>query len=392
MRRPLGTGHAPGMIKSRWMALVVGVLLGTALSRVWPSVVGGGAKDTMWKQPGWCRTIEVPPASVLARVELRDTRKNPDQDGRGRSAESRYTMPKPPSLCDDDMGVIPTCKTLLADFERTFAEERLTIPPAEFYAELQRLEATTQMAEAEGYRDASGQRPQSLRWNWGHRMQLGKHSTDLRSYMQHKYAWDLAVFADIFGFPLERLPKLRVLDIGTYTGATALNLIAQGVKHVTAVEEVRTYGRTIEFIRDAYGIPASRLAVELRSLYDLDRPEFYGKFDVVLYPGVLYHVSDPLLSLRILFNALAPGGMMLVETFAEEHSLASIMVYEGGLGDGNNFYRPSGAALALLLEDAGFERSSIQVSRGPRTHAVARKPDRGRAPDIKMAGMSTLVC
>lgn len=66
----------------------------------------------------------------------------------------------------------------------------------------------------------------------------------------------------------------------------------------------------------------------LSTLYEYTGAEPQDRFDVVLFAGVLYHVTDPVLALRIVFNCLRDGGVCVVET-AITHSDDRILAYEG---------------------------------------------------------------
>ena len=83
---------------------------------------------------------------------------------------------------------------------------------------------------------------------------------------------------------------------------------------VVAIEEVAKYVDCLKYIRDAFDL--ENLEPRRLSLYDLTADEFQDAFDIVLFAGVLYHLSDPVLGLRITFDALKPGGTVLLETAA----------------------------------------------------------------------------
>jgi hypothetical protein len=79
------------------------------------------------------------------------------------------------------------------------------------------------------------------------------------------------------------------------------------------MEEAPKSCAVIEYIGKEFGLP---LEAACASLYDITDdgkvdlgPEkgvqnWANKFDLVVFSGVIYHVSDPLLSLRLLFNTL----------------------------------------------------------------------------------------
>ena len=92
-----------------------------------------------------------------------------------------------------------------------------------------------------------------------------------------------------------------------------------------------------------------------------------GRFDVVLFLGVLYHMENPLAALRKLRTLT--GGMAVIETHAvavpayEHHALCEF--YPAGEldGDVSNWWGPNLAALRALCLAAGFRR--VEVKQGP---------------------------
>lgn len=107
-------------------------------------------------------------------------------------------------------------------------------------------------------------------------------------------------------------------------------------------------------------------------------PESVGKFDVVLYLGVLYHMESPLESLKrvrrltkevavIETEAVAVGGFgerPLCEFFPPAAKLSD---------DPTNFWAPNAPALAGLCEAAGFNRVKLLTAApAPRRGRIAR--------------------
>lgn len=113
------------------------------------------------------------------------------------------------------------------------------------------------------------------------------------------------------------------------------------------------------------------MEVSHTSLFDL---ELKG-FDLAYYPGVIYHVSDPVLSLRMIYNALNEGGTVLVESAGIE-SDRSVCEFRGNRvlhgpdqqGDfsrgGWNWFIPSATCLARWMIEAGFDK--VRTFRSPR--------------------------
>jgi len=71
----------------------------------------------------------------------------------------------------------------------------------------------------------------------------------------------------------------------------------------------------------------------------------------------MYHVTDPLLSLRVCYNLLKPGGILLIETEGAKGKELTLN-YQGKTNKGNNWYSPTTSTMQQMLEDMGFEMSS----------------------------------
>lgn len=92
-----------------------------------------------------------------------------------------------------------------------------------------------------------------------------------------------------------------------------------------------------------------------------------GRFDVVLFLGVLYHMENPLAAMRRL--AALTGEVAVIETHAVvvpayEHRALCEFYPNGELdGDVSNWWGPNLAALRALCLAAGFRR--VEVMQGP---------------------------
>jgi SAM-dependent methyltransferase len=101
----------------------------------------------------------------------------------------------------------------------------------------------------------------------------------------------------------------RVLDIGCRDGIFAFEAEKRGARDVVAVDNDPSPGMR-EFL-----IPYFRSQVKLieANLYDL-RPSRHGKFDVIVFPGVLYHLRYPFWALKRVCDLLADDGILVLET------------------------------------------------------------------------------
>lgn len=133
-------------------------------------------------------------------------------------------------------------------------------------------------------------------------------------YRENKdYYGSVALLQDIFGplLPTENVTGRNVAEIGSGSGRIVLMLLRVGAAHVTAVEpsramdvlrvNTREFGPRVDYVH-ARGeeIPRNR------------------NFDYVFSIGVLHHIPDPDPVVRAAFEALRPGGKMLIWLYGWE--------------------------------------------------------------------------
>lgn len=154
-------------------------------------------------------------------------------------------------------------------------------------------------------------------------------------------------------------------------------------KEVYAIDEVKKYTETVSYLSKSFGID-DRVTVQPQSIYECNSSEFHDRFDIVYFPGVIYHLSDPLLALRILFNSLKPGGFIVIES-AGLNTHEPICRFDGSLviKSGNkeelnrggwNWFYPSPSALDRMMREAGFDEVQSQWHKeSKRVFAFGRK-------------------
>jgi hypothetical protein len=101
---------------------------------------------------------------------------------------------------------------------------------------------------------------------------------------ERRVARTVQLIADIAGVPLS---ELRILDLGAYECAFAIELAAQGAQ-VTAVEVREPHAIKGEFARRALGL--ENLTIVQGDIRDFDSL-VTGEFDVVLCLGLIYHLG-----------------------------------------------------------------------------------------------------
>jgi SAM-dependent methyltransferase len=211
----------------------------------------------------------------------------------------------------------------------------------------------------ENFDDPTMQRDLSIKFHWGHNHDFGDFI--LNGRLRDRHIRIITAFKDeLKAFP-KSLKGKKFLDIGCWTGGTSLILCALGAE-VLAIDEVNKYIESLKYLKYAFDI--KKLTPKKLSLYECTLPELQDSFDFILFAGVLYHVSDLIIALRILFNCLKNGGKILVET-ATTISNTAILVYKGptittkgskkNLSRGGwNWFFPSPLAIEKMMEDVGF--------------------------------------
>ena len=287
------------------------------------------------------------------------------------------------------MGTVEYLEGLMAGY-KTDALVGVSVP--EFQKHILSLPGTMS-PEREGYIDAEKQRDQSVKFQWGHTHDFG--SFQIPGLMRDRHINIMAKFIDGYGLPRDLTGK-RVLEIGCWTGGMTLLLAAMGA-NVTALEEVGKYADEAAYLAKSFGLQG-RVRVLPMSLYGIPEMNF-DEFDYVINSGVLYHITDPVLALRICYNALKDKGELFIETAVDERLEGMSCRYggptraihgskENRTREGWNWLVPTREALFQMLLDVGFMMVEMKAAPGSRAYSVATK---GEHCDMLRAGLSKAV-
>jgi len=152
---------------------------------------------------------------------------------------------------------------------------------------------------------------------------------------------------------------LRVLDIGARDGFFSFECERRCAKEVVPIDYVPPEQTGFYVAKQVLG---SRLNLVHETVYNLT-PERYGRFDIVLFLGVLYHLPDPLRALEIVFRMMRPQGWLFLETIAIDNELPPevaqlplMRFYPKSTKnlDFTNFWGMTQACVIALLEECGF--------------------------------------
>lgn len=200
---------------------------------------------------------------------------------------------------------------------------------------------------------------------------------------------------------------LRVLDIGCSDGAFSFEMERRGAA-VTAIDLVAAEATGFAVARRILG---SRVEYRIDSVYNL-AADRYGRFDVVLCLGVLYHLRQPLAALDAVRSVMKEGARLFLATLlidddvllpdgtttslgALHPRLAEIPLWQAYPGDSlngdpTNCFAPIRAALAAALAAAELaveELTTVAMGGYVRARAIRdEEAARARGLDQRLAG------
>lgn len=115
----------------------------------------------------------------------------------------------------------------------------------------------------------------------------------------------------------EDLSGMRVLDIGARDGFFTFEAERRGAREVVALDNESPHHTGFAIAAELLDSKASYVTENVYSL----SPERYGRFDLVLFLGVIYHLRHPLLALDRIHDVCAPEALLLVETHMIDEGL-----------------------------------------------------------------------
>ncbi len=162
----------------------------------------------------------------------------------------------------------------------------------------------------------------------------------------------------------------RVLDIGCNAGFYSIELAKRGAR-VTAIDVNAHYLKQARWAAAQFGV-LENIELHCMQVYDLAR--WQGRFDLVLFLGVFYHLRYPLLGLDIVSRRV--GRMMVFQTltmpgeqiappmddlpFEARDSLADVgwpkmaFIEQRFANDPTNWWAPNHAGVLAMLRSCGM--------------------------------------
>ena len=124
-----------------------------------------------------------------------------------------------------------------------------------------------------------------------------------------------------------------VLDIGTFDGYWAARAIKGGAKSVHAID--RHILPTAKYISEVFKFKYTQES-------DINVPciDEIGKFDIVLFYGVVYHLHNPVQGIMNAANAVKSGGLLLLESACNQIQSVGFNPHTHD-GDDTNYFMPN---------------------------------------------------
>ncbi|MHC1699656.1 MAG: methyltransferase domain-containing protein [Humidesulfovibrio sp.] len=119
---------------------------------------------------------------------------------------------------------------------------------------------------------------------------------------------------DCYGFPQDVTGK-RVLEIGAWDGAYTFEVERRG--GIVTAMDIQDKERTGFSV--AHRINNSKVRYIQNDVTNLN-PEQHGKYDIVLFLGVYYHILHPLLAFQNIYNVLNDDGVVFYSGHILEYS------------------------------------------------------------------------
>lgn len=157
----------------------------------------------------------------------------------------------------------------------------------------------------------------------------------------------------------ETVAQKRVLDVGANAGFDTFYLSTLGASDILGVEPAPLFYYQALLLWAIYDCPNLRF---LNIGWESIRKEVFGTFDLINCQGLLYHQPSPMLLLEGLFDLLAPGGKLVLETHITLDDDLKARFVEGAFwGDNTWFWIPSEATMCAMLRAVGFEEAVMRA-------------------------------
>ena len=255
--------------------------------------------------------------------------------------------------------------SLLLEFNKAYSVKESNKKLIELISQINQVDH-----QIENYKSTDNQRDLSIKFHWGHNHKFNN-TINLIGRMENRHLLLLTEYQLLLNFNLNNFNNATVLDVGCWTGGTALAINLFKPKKIKCTEEVKKYFLASKKLINEI-LKIDKIIFEESNLFKITENNI---FDIVNFPGVIYHLSDPIVGLRILHKSLKPNGTILIETegYESEESVAKYMgnriffnnenENENNLNRGGwNHFCPSPKCLENWMIEAGFKEIIVKKS------------------------------
>lgn len=170
-----------------------------------------------------------------------------------------------------------------------------------------------------------------------------------------------------FGMPNDLTGK-RVLDIGAWDGFFSFEAEKRNAKYVVAADKLQGHKEGTAGFHYAHKALNSKVE---HIDFDIDKSiDVFETFDVVLFYGVLYHITNPLLAMHNLYSLTKFGGKVLLETAMSTalHPTPSALEFiPNHEGDPTNLFYPNDGWIRTAAKHVGFSSCILIYTDGVRS-------------------------
>lgn len=167
------------------------------------------------------------------------------------------------------------------------------------------------------------------------------------------------------------LAGMSVLDIGCNAGFYSIEMKKRGAERVLGIDTDEDYLKQARFASMVLGYE-----VEFRRMSVYDVKDLGGRFDLVLFMGVLYHLRHPLLALDLIYEHASDGLLVFqsmlrggdgAEDTEDDYPFSERAVFDRPAfpklhfieksysGDATNWWLPNRACAEAMLRSSGFD-------------------------------------
>jgi tRNA (mo5U34)-methyltransferase len=193
--------------------------------------------------------------------------------------------------------------------------------------------------------------------DWRHPYQLstGLHNQLYRSWYKSWHEWRHGVDVNNIDTILGGIAGKTFLDLACNDGYYGTQYARRGAKKVIGIDGRPEHIRRAELLRVHFGL--ANVEYHCSDIENMPADHFSERFDAVIMYGLLYHLCNPIGTLRMLSQLTAR--LIAIQTFMGDSAEAALLLHDDdvdlpGSGLFSLVCRPTQSAIVRMLQHAGF--------------------------------------